>query len=111
MIFPVPYLQHDRLDDTFCLFVKELCFSVTEGNLRVDASVSLHIPGEPLGTRTEVKNLNSIRHVASAIGQYILSVPMITLNDLSRCRYCVSYRGYILGISLVLITSMYMYLQ
>ncbi|CAL4152692.1 unnamed protein product, partial [Meganyctiphanes norvegica] len=32
-----------------------------EGSLRVDANVSVHQPGEPLGTRTEIKNLNSLR--------------------------------------------------
>lgn len=40
----------------------------TEGSLRVDANISVHKQGEPLGTRTEVKNLNSIRSVAKAIG-------------------------------------------
>uniref|UniRef100_A0A5F9C8E3 Glutamyl-tRNA(Gln) amidotransferase subunit B, mitochondrial n=1 Tax=Oryctolagus cuniculus TaxID=9986 RepID=A0A5F9C8E3_RABIT len=38
-----------------------------EGQLRVDANVSVHHPGEPLGVRTEVKNLNSIRFLAKAI--------------------------------------------
>uniref|UniRef100_A0A673HJF6 Glutamyl-tRNA(Gln) amidotransferase, subunit B n=1 Tax=Sinocyclocheilus rhinocerous TaxID=307959 RepID=A0A673HJF6_9TELE len=35
--------------------------------LRVDANVSVHRPGEPLGVRTEVKNINSVRHLAKAI--------------------------------------------
>uniref|UniRef100_A0A8B9J8Z6 Glutamyl-tRNA(Gln) amidotransferase subunit B, mitochondrial n=1 Tax=Astyanax mexicanus TaxID=7994 RepID=A0A8B9J8Z6_ASTMX len=38
-----------------------------EGQLRVDANVSVHRPGEPLGVRTEVKNINSARFVARAI--------------------------------------------
>ncbi|XP_063585494.1 glutamyl-tRNA(Gln) amidotransferase subunit B, mitochondrial-like [Penaeus indicus] len=38
-----------------------------EGSLRVDANISVHRPGEPLGTRTEVKNLNSIRSLVRAI--------------------------------------------
>uniref|UniRef100_A0A669E1U4 Glutamyl-tRNA(Gln) amidotransferase subunit B, mitochondrial n=1 Tax=Oreochromis niloticus TaxID=8128 RepID=A0A669E1U4_ORENI len=38
-----------------------------EGQLRVDANVSVHRPGEPLGVRTEVKNINSIRYLARAI--------------------------------------------
>uniref|UniRef100_A0A671M5H7 Glutamyl-tRNA(Gln) amidotransferase subunit B, mitochondrial n=1 Tax=Sinocyclocheilus anshuiensis TaxID=1608454 RepID=A0A671M5H7_9TELE len=37
------------------------------GQLRVDANVSVHRPGEPLGVRTEVKNINSVRHLAKAI--------------------------------------------
>ncbi|KAL3880476.1 hypothetical protein ACJMK2_032712 [Sinanodonta woodiana] len=38
-----------------------------EGALRVDANISVHRPGEPLGVRTEIKNLNSIRSVGRAI--------------------------------------------
>lgn len=32
-----------------------------EGSLRVDANISIHKPNEPLGVRTEVKNIGSIR--------------------------------------------------
>lgn len=42
---------------------------LTEGQLRVDANVSVHRPGEPLGVRTEVKNINSVRYLAKAIGK------------------------------------------
>lgn len=42
--------------------------SPSEGQLRVDANVSVHRPGEPLGIRTEVKNINSMRYLARAIG-------------------------------------------
>jgi aspartyl-tRNA(Asn)/glutamyl-tRNA(Gln) amidotransferase subunit B len=38
-----------------------------EGSLRVDANVSVHRPGEPLGTRCEIKNLNSLRSLGHAI--------------------------------------------
>ncbi|XP_069158213.1 glutamyl-tRNA(Gln) amidotransferase subunit B, mitochondrial [Procambarus clarkii] len=38
-----------------------------EGSLRVDANISVHRPDEPLGTRTEVKNLNSIRSLSKAV--------------------------------------------
>ncbi|OQR72631.1 glutamyl-tRNA(Gln) amidotransferase subunit B [Tropilaelaps mercedesae] len=38
-----------------------------EGAVRVDANVSVHEPGTPLGVRTEVKNLNSLRSVSRAI--------------------------------------------
>ncbi|XP_055974950.1 glutamyl-tRNA(Gln) amidotransferase subunit B, mitochondrial [Sorex fumeus] len=41
--------------------------SMAEGQLRVDANISVHHPGEPLGVRTEVKNLNSARFLAKAI--------------------------------------------
>lgn len=42
-----------------------------EGALRVDANVSLHKPGTPLGTRTEIKNIGSIRNVAQAVNYEI----------------------------------------
>ncbi|XP_063830594.1 glutamyl-tRNA(Gln) amidotransferase subunit B, mitochondrial [Ostrinia nubilalis] len=38
-----------------------------EGALRVDANVSLRRPGAPLSTRTEIKNIGSVRGVAVAI--------------------------------------------
>ncbi|XP_022192751.2 glutamyl-tRNA(Gln) amidotransferase subunit B, mitochondrial [Nilaparvata lugens] len=38
-----------------------------EGSLRVDANVSVHKPDTPLGTRSEIKNIGSIRAVAKAI--------------------------------------------
>ncbi|XP_032873511.1 glutamyl-tRNA(Gln) amidotransferase subunit B, mitochondrial isoform X3 [Amblyraja radiata] len=38
-----------------------------EGQLRVDANISVHQPGEPYGVRTEVKNINSARFLARAI--------------------------------------------
>ncbi len=42
--------------------------NLEEGNLRIDANVSIRQTGETsLGTRTEIKNLNSFRHVAKAI--------------------------------------------
>jgi aspartyl-tRNA(Asn)/glutamyl-tRNA(Gln) amidotransferase subunit B len=38
-----------------------------EGSMRVDANVSVRKPGEPFGTRCEIKNLNSIRSLGRAI--------------------------------------------
>ena len=37
-----------------------------KGNLRADVNVSVRRPGEPLGTRCEIKNVNSIRFVGMA---------------------------------------------
>ncbi len=37
------------------------------GNLRADVNVSVRRPGEPLGTRCEIKNVNSIRFIGQAI--------------------------------------------
>jgi len=41
--------------------------NMEEGSLRCDANVSVHRHGEPLGTRAEVKNLNSFRFLRNAI--------------------------------------------
>src|SRR5205814_4832876 len=41
--------------------------NMEEGSLRCDANVSVHRPGEPLGTRTEIKNLNSFRFLRAAV--------------------------------------------
>ncbi|KAM3937892.1 glutamyl-tRNA(Gln) amidotransferase subunit B, mitochondrial [Leptodactylus fuscus] len=41
--------------------------NMSEGQLRVDANISVHHPGEPYGVRTEVKNINSARFLAKAI--------------------------------------------
>ena len=38
-----------------------------EGTLRCDANLSLRLPGQPYGTRTEVKNMNSLRSVERAL--------------------------------------------
>ncbi len=41
--------------------------NMQEGSFRCDANVSVRRKGEPLGTRTETKNLNSFRFVEQAI--------------------------------------------
>ena len=41
--------------------------NMEQGSLRADCNVSVRRPGEDLGTRTETKNLNSIRFIAQAI--------------------------------------------
>jgi aspartyl-tRNA(Asn)/glutamyl-tRNA(Gln) amidotransferase subunit B len=38
-----------------------------KGNLRADVNVSVRKPGAPLGTRCEIKNLNSFRFIGQAI--------------------------------------------
>jgi len=38
-----------------------------EGSMRVDANVSVRLPGAELGTRCEIKNVNSVRSVGRAI--------------------------------------------
>ncbi|MBD3754538.1 MAG: Asp-tRNA(Asn)/Glu-tRNA(Gln) amidotransferase subunit GatB [Gammaproteobacteria bacterium] len=41
--------------------------NMQEGSFRVDSNVSVRRPGAPLGTRTELKNINSFRFIEKAI--------------------------------------------
>ncbi len=41
--------------------------NMDEGSMRCDVNVSVRKPGDPLGTRCEIKNVNSIRYVQQAI--------------------------------------------
>ncbi|CAG8450224.1 2330_t:CDS:10 [Ambispora leptoticha] len=41
--------------------------NMEEGSLRCDVNVSVHEPGKPFGTRCEIKNLNSVKFLMSAI--------------------------------------------
>jgi aspartyl-tRNA(Asn)/glutamyl-tRNA(Gln) amidotransferase subunit B len=41
--------------------------NMEEGSLRCDVNVSVRRPGEPYGTRCEIKNVNSVRYVMQAI--------------------------------------------
>jgi aspartyl-tRNA(Asn)/glutamyl-tRNA(Gln) amidotransferase subunit B len=43
--------------------------NMEEGSMRADVNVSVRKPGGPLGTRTETKNVNSVRFVMQAIEQ------------------------------------------
>ena len=50
------------------LMYGEICDgNMEEGSLRCDANVSVRRVGEPLGTRAEIKNLNSFRFLRNAI--------------------------------------------
>ena len=51
-----------------------------EGSLRADVNVSVHKPGEPLGTRTEMKNMNSFRSITRAI-EYEVERQIDVLED------------------------------
>ncbi len=51
-----------------------------EGSLRADVNVSVHKPGEPFGTRTEMKNMNSFRSITRAI-EYEIERQIDVLED------------------------------
>jgi aspartyl-tRNA(Asn)/glutamyl-tRNA(Gln) amidotransferase subunit B len=54
--------------------------NLQEGSFRCDANVSVRRPGAPLGTRREIKNLNSFRHLKDAI-EYEARWQIETLED------------------------------
>ena len=54
--------------------------NMQEGSFRCDANVSVRRPGEPLGTRREIKNLNSFRFLQQAI-DYEVQWQIGTLED------------------------------
>ena len=51
-----------------------------EGSLRADVNVSVHKPGTPFGTRTEMKNMNSFRSITRAI-EYEIDRQIDVLED------------------------------
>lgn len=51
-----------------------------EGSFRADVNVSIHKPGEPFGTRTEMKNMNSFRSIVRAI-EYEIERQIDILED------------------------------
>ena len=54
--------------------------NMQEGSFRCDANVSVRRPGAPLGTRREIKNLNSFRFLQQAI-KYEVKWQIETLED------------------------------
>jgi len=54
--------------------------NMQEGSFRCDANVSVRRPGSPLGTRREIKNLNSFRFLQQAI-EYEIKWQIETLED------------------------------
>jgi aspartyl-tRNA(Asn)/glutamyl-tRNA(Gln) amidotransferase subunit B len=54
--------------------------NMQEGSFRCDANVSVRQPGAPLGTRREIKNLNSFRFLQQAI-EYEIKWQIATLED------------------------------
>lgn len=54
--------------------------NLQEGSFRCDANVSVRKPGQPLGTRREIKNLNSFRFLQQAI-EYEIGWQIETIED------------------------------
>jgi aspartyl-tRNA(Asn)/glutamyl-tRNA(Gln) amidotransferase subunit B len=54
--------------------------NMEEGSMRADVNVSLRRPGEPFGTRAEIKNVNSIRFAGQAV-EYEIARQMEILEE------------------------------
>jgi aspartyl-tRNA(Asn)/glutamyl-tRNA(Gln) amidotransferase subunit B len=55
-----------------CMVAAKVCKGDLEkGQMRFDVNISIHKPDTPLGTRVEIKNLNSFRFAAKAINEEI----------------------------------------
>ncbi len=55
------------------------------GNMRFDVNVSVHLPGEPFGTRTETKNLNSFQAIEKAV-EYEVRRQIVAVENGERIR-------------------------
>ncbi len=58
-----------------CLLLRSLGVSdvrMEQGSIRCDVNVSLNLPGSPWGTRSETKNVNSLRSVERAVSSEVI---------------------------------------
>ena len=60
-------VEYARALHTLVMWLDICDGNMQEGSFRCDANVSVRRPGAPLGTRREIKNLNSFRNMAQAI--------------------------------------------
>lgn len=60
----VAYVKKIR---TILMYLGTCDGDMEKGNLRADVNVSVRRPGEPFGTRCEIKNVNSFRFISQAI--------------------------------------------
>ena len=60
----VAYVKKIR---TILIYLGTCDGDMEKGNLRADVNVSVRRPGEPFGTRCEIKNVNSFRFISQAI--------------------------------------------
>ena len=52
-------------------YLKTCDGNMDEGSMRADVNISIHRPDTPFGTRAEVKNVNSIKFIATAVNYEI----------------------------------------
>lgn len=61
------------------------------GSMRCDVNVSIHRPGEPFGTRCEIKNLNSVKFMIAAINCEIVRQKALLMSS---CNVPQETRGF-----------------
>lgn len=52
-------------------YLKTCDGNMDEGSMRADVNISIHHPGTPYGTRAEIKNVNSIKFISTAVNYEI----------------------------------------
>ncbi|ELU38365.1 glutamyl-tRNA(Gln) amidotransferase [Rhizoctonia solani AG-1 IA] len=80
-LWPTLHAAHDRSPEEAAAYVRSLqallrAVGSSDGNMelgsmRCDVNISLNRPGEPFGTRCEIKNLNTIRGLVVALNAEI----------------------------------------
>lgn len=65
---------------TMLRYLKTCNGNMEEGSMRADINVSVRRKGEPLGTRVEIKNVNSLKFIAEAIN-YEVERQIDLIND------------------------------
>ena len=64
---PVEAASYIRKLRSILRYVGSCDGNMEEGSMRADVNVSVRRPGDPLGTRCEIKNVNSVRFVQAAV--------------------------------------------
>ncbi|MBQ8651209.1 MAG: Asp-tRNA(Asn)/Glu-tRNA(Gln) amidotransferase subunit GatB [Alphaproteobacteria bacterium] len=60
-------MQYVKKLRTILRYIGSSDCNMDQGNLRVDANISIHKPGTPFGNRVEIKNINSIKFLGQAL--------------------------------------------
>ncbi|MBR1479551.1 MAG: Asp-tRNA(Asn)/Glu-tRNA(Gln) amidotransferase subunit GatB [Alphaproteobacteria bacterium] len=83
---PFEAMQYVRKLRMILRYVGSCDCNMERGNLRVDANISIRKPGELLGNRAEIKNINSIRFLGQALDYEIERQIMLKENGEEVCQ-------------------------
>ncbi|MDR2458478.1 MAG: Asp-tRNA(Asn)/Glu-tRNA(Gln) amidotransferase subunit GatB [Holosporales bacterium] len=64
---PYEAMQYVKKLRMILRYVESCDCSMEKGSMRIDANISIRKPGEPLGNRVEIKNINSIKFLGQAL--------------------------------------------